>query len=251
MEFRLYPNPTNNVCTPFVYVKEYNAYLRFFNDGSSENLISIINNTNPLCMKVNGYDEKVILGEKIPNREMILEYLQHYDNINNNFLFFVKNTYVVPTFTLSKEEAFIKTVIRQIINAKYAKIIFSNFVKKFGYKKHGIYGFPTFEQLRRISINNLKKFGLGFKADRIWEGIRLIRKLKNNEFIKISGIGLWSKEILDVEIHKNYSFYPFWDKSGEKIKKVCGINLIEIAKKRKSFSGDIFLYAASYLESLK
>lgn len=251
MEFRLYPHPTDGICTPFVYIREQNTYSRYVFVGSSIYLISITNKVNSSDITVVGGDEKTIIGERRPNREMILDYLLHYESVSNNFLDYIKNTYVVPTFPLSKEEAFVRTIIRQIINAKQAKIMFSNFVKKFGYKKDGLYSFPSLEQLERVSIYDFKKFGLGFKAERMCLGIRMLKTIGEDEFIRMNGIGPWSKNILEVEIHKDYWFYPFWDKSGEKIKKNYGIDLIKIAQKSKELASDLYVYAASHMESIK
>jgi len=251
MEFRLYPHPTDSICTPFVYVRKQNAYSRYFFVSSSINLISITNQVNSSCITVVGGDEKTIIGKRRPNREMILDYLLHYECASDNFSDYVKNTCVIPTFPLSKEEAFVKTIIRQIINAKQAKRMFSNFVKKFGYKKGGLYSFPSLGGLERVSIYDFKKFGLGFKAERMWLGIKMLEAIGEDDFIQINGIGSWSKNILEVEIHKDYSFYPFWDKSGEKIKKNYGIDLIKIGRKSKKLAGDLYVYAASYMEFIK
>lgn len=251
MEFRLYPHPTDGICTPFVYIREQNAYSRYFFVGSSINLISITYKVNSSYITIVGGDEKTIIGERRPNREMILEYLLHCESVSENFLDYIKNTCVIPTFPLSKEEAFVKTIIRQIINAKQAKKMYSNFVKEFGYNKGKLYSFPSLEQLERVSICDFKKFGLGFKAERMWLGIKMFKTIGEDKFTQMNGIGPWSKNILEVEIHKDYSFYPFWDKSGDKIKKNCGIDLIKIARKSRKIAGDLYLYAASYLESVK
>lgn len=251
MEFRLYPHPTDGICTPFVYIREQNAYSRYFFVGSSMNLMSITNKVNSSCITVVGGDEKTIIGERKPNREMILDYLSHYESVRDSFLDYIRNTCVIPTFPLSKEEAFIKTVIRQVISAKQAKRTFSNFVKRFGYEKGGLYGFPNLEQLAQVSVYDFKKFGLGFKAERMWLGTKMLKIIRENEFMEMEGIGSWSKNILEVEIDKDYSFYPFWDKSGEKIKKICGVDLTKIARKSKKLAGDLYVYAASYIESIK
>ncbi len=251
MNFRLYPHPTDSICTPFVYVRERNAYSRYFFVGSSLNLISITNKVDSSYIFIVGGDEKTIIGERRPNREMILDYLLHCESVSKSFLDYVKNTFVIPSFPLSKEEAFVKTIIRQIINAKQAKKMFSNFVKEFGYKKDGLYSFPNLEQLERVSIYDFRKFGLGFKAERMWSGIRILKTMDKRELTQINGIGSWSKNILEVEAHKNYSLYPFGDKSGEKIKNICGIDLIKIARKSNKFAGDLYVYAASYMEFIR
>lgn len=251
MEFRLYPHPTDDICTPYVYTRGQNVYSRYFFVSSSMNLISIINKVDSSYITVVGGDEKIIIGKRKPNREMISDYLLHHNSVSDELLGYIKNTCVIPTFTLSKEEAFVKTIIRQIINAKQAKRMFSNFVKKFGYKKDGIYSFPNLEQLEKLSIYDFKKFGLGLKAERMWQGIKTLRTDGKDKFIQMNGIGPWSKNILEVEMHKDYSFYPFWDKSGAKIKKFCGIDLVKIARKSKKLAGDLYIYAVSYMESIK
>jgi len=248
MEFKLYPHPEDGICTPFIKVPERNVYSRYFNHNSSKRVVSIMNKKESSFFSIIGCDEKKIIGERRVDRKVILDYLLQVQSVSCEFLDYVMNTYVLPTFPISKEEAFIKTVIRQVISARQAKRVFSEFVKKFGYKKNGLYGFPTLEQLEKITINDLRKIGLGFKAERISSGINMLKRIRTGEFVQIDGIGRWSKAVLAVEAHKDYSFYPFWDKSGEKIKTNCGVDLVKIAQESEDLAGDIYVYAASYME---
>lgn len=243
MDYKLYPNPVHDICTPFVYDKKQKRYLRYFLNPDPQ-LIVIQNSGRNI--NIVGCNQRQIVWERIPQRKLLIDYIESYRIPNNDFIDYVKNTYVVPTFPLSEEEAFIKTVIRQIINATQAKKLFSNFVRKFGYEKNGIYGFPSSEMTAKISLSDLRQLGLGFKAKRILTGLRMIREGK--KIIELTGIGEWSKCILKVELNKDYSLYPFWDKSGVKINKICGIDLKKVAQDNETVAGGIYLYTASYLE---
>lgn len=247
MEFRLFPHPSTDVCTPYVYDKKRNCYSRYAYSGSSMILISIVPQNKGYDVLSEGWDIERIIGRRKPNRDMIIDYCSRIKG-NKNFVNFVKNTCVTPTFPLSLEEAFVKTVIRQLISAKQAKRLFSNFVEKFGYKKRVIYCFPNQKYFKNATIKDLNKIGLGFKATRILHGIKM---LKSKDITAIDGIGPWSKEILEVETKRDYSLYPFWDKSGIKIKEYCGIDLLKLSEKNSELAGDIYIYSASYLESLR
>lgn len=252
MEFRLFPNPSKGVCTPYQLIGDtHYIYARYFIADSTNKLITISINEHCNKIEVHGNDFEEILGDKSPDREIILDILGKDKYVNKNLLSYIKNTCVVPTFPLTFVEAIIKTFIRQIISAKQAKRLFSDFVKEFGYEDQGIFNFPSIEQIKDVQLSDFEYLGLGLKAKRIFNAIREIGEIKDLAVKKIKGVGPWSEEIMNVEISKNYSFYPFWDKSGEKILNKCGINLLEIAKRNKEIAGSIYVYSASYLESLR
>ncbi len=254
MEFKLYPQPVDDLCTPFVYLSQEKSYFRYYyTDTISLNLISIslVNETNLPHVQVSGINREMVIGKRQSNRRKIKDYFHCCQSMNHNFLNYFDTTFVIPSFTLSDEEALIKTIIRQVITAKQAKRMFSNFIKEFGEQKEGLYSFPSFAKLEKITVDDLKTFGLAFKATRICSGINRLLTEKKKEITSMNGIGPWSKAILQVEKNKDFSFYPFGDKSGEKIKKEFGIDLIQIAENDKELAGDLYIYAVSYLESKK
>jgi hypothetical protein len=244
MEYRLYPNPINDICTPFVYDKSHKKYLRYFLNPNPQ--LVVVQN-NGVGINVTGCTPEQIIGREIPQRELFINYIKAHCICTDDFMDYLKNTYIVPTFPLSEEEAFVKTVIRQIISAAQARKLFSNFVRIFGYEKNGIYGFPNSAMTIKVSLKDLEQLGLGFRAKRILSGLKMIRD--GGEITELRGIGPWSKCILEVELNRNYSLYPFWDKSGKRIKEVCGIDLKSIAQDNGAIAGSIYLYAASYLET--
>jgi len=244
MEYRLYPNPIKDICTPFVYDKNHKKYLRYFLNPNPQ--LVVIRN-NEIGINITGCNREQIVGCGMPQRELLINYVEVRCICTDDFIDYLKNTHVVPTFPLSKEEAFVKTVIRQIISATQARKLFSKFVRIFGYEKNGIYGFPDSTMAIKVPLEDLEQIGLGFRAKRILSGLKMIRD--GGEITQLSGIGPWSKCILEVELNRNYSLYPFWDKSGKRIKEVCGIDLKSIARDNRVIAGGIYLYAASYLET--
>ena len=250
MDFRLYPQPIENICTPFVFDPEKNIYSRYFLNNSSKSLVSLSlqKKINSYRVNVSGIDGTFIYGKELPNRDEIKNYFLVNKSINYSFIEFFENTIVIPTFSLSFVEAYIKTIIRQLITAKQAKKLFSDFIKNFGYCQNRIYGFPDKKNLEDMTVKDLQSIGLGFKGKRIYNGIRMINNFTEENKIELSGIGPWSKAILKVENCKSFSFYPFWDKSGEKIHKIIGIDLNLLAKDKPKLAGDLYIYAISFLE---
>lgn len=250
MNYRLFPKPSDDICTPYLRIGATDSYSRYHLDGSSIKQILLTGNQNH-SITVDGFNEMAILGANLPHRESLIEYLRTQKAISPSFFEYVKDFYVIPTFPLSREEAIIKTIVRQVISARQAKKIFSEFIKTFGYAYRGIYGFPSIEQLHGINKKQLLKFGLGFKAERIFRNLSKLEKNYDIDIAELEGIGPWSRNILEVELLKDYSLYPFGDKSGEKAKRVCGIDLNMLAKDDRTLAGHLYIYAASHMESLQ
>lgn len=253
MDFKIYPQPVGDHCTPFIYDIQQRTYSRYYYNGSSFNLIavSLSYDNNKPQVNVNGISKEILVGKKEPNKDKIFDYLKHNKGVSSCFLSYIRNTVVIPTYSITPEEAVIRIIIRQLINAKSAKKLFSNFVKIFGFQQDGIYGFPNPKQLEYVSLNDLNEIGLGFKSDRILSSIALINSQKSGEISRMSGIGVWSNSVLEVENNKTYSLYPFWDKSGLKIKEKIGIDLEQVSYCDRDLSGDLYIYAISYLENVK
>jgi|GEM_PF-6544231 len=247
MEFRLYPHPTVDICTPFVYNGEHNVYSRYYFGNSSTRLLSLA--FEACHVSVLGSDEKTVLGERLPNRKKLLQFLRNEKKVSRGFLNFIKNNYVIPTFPINREEAIIKTMIRQVISSQHAKKLFSVFVKTFGYERGGIFAFPGPEQLDSLAPYDLKELGFGYKAERICSVLETLKRDGEVEVDQIKGIGPWSRSILRVESCRDYSLYPFWDKSAEKAKIVCGVDIGNISQVNKFLAGDTYIYAVSYLEA--
>ncbi|MCU0289238.1 MAG: nucleoside 2-deoxyribosyltransferase [Acidobacteria bacterium] len=250
--FKLFPQPDDEICTPFIYQKDDGIYTRLMEEKSDTQWISIAKNGKNFL--VSGVEKEKLIGQRSISRERILDFISLNPSTNGNFLNYVRENTVIPTFTLSLHEALIKVLIKQLIGAKQAKKIFSAFIKNFGYNSNKGYAFPSIKVLKGLSLEDLKSMKLGYKAPRILEIIRQISQddiLKPQDFLskKIKGLGPWSQDILRMEFAKDYAFYPFYDLSGEKIFDECGVDLNHISKYDRGFAGDIYVYAASFLEN--
>jgi hypothetical protein len=247
MAFKIFPNPSKDICTPFIHANQENTFCRLHQTDSYTSLVSIIWNYQTGDMNVSGIEKEKLLGSRLPNRDDMLRYLKRVKLDDSIFARYVHEHYIIPVFSLSIEEAYVKVVIRQLINAKHAKRIYSEFIKKFGVMENKVYGFPNCNLLSEITLRELLDLGIGFKAERLFSGIRLLHM--GEPVNQLKGIGPWSSGILEMEQHKSYAFYPFWDKSGEKIKETCYVDLLDVAKKNRILAGDLYVYAASYLEA--
>jgi nucleoside 2-deoxyribosyltransferase len=109
--------------------------------------------------------------------------------------------------------------------------------------------------LKGLSLEDLKSIRLGYKAATI---LKIIRQISHDDLImphnflskQIKGLGPWSQDILRMEFEKDYAFYPFYDLSGKKIFEQCGVDLNRVAGYDRGFAGDIYVYAASFLENI-
>ena len=250
--FKLFPQPDEEICTPFIYQKDDRIYTRLL-DEQKTGWVSIAKNGKNIL--VSGVEKENLIGKRLISRERILDHLSLNSETNKNFLTYVRENTVIPTFSLSLHEALVKVLVKQLISAKQAKKIFSTFIKNFGYSTSKGYAFPSIRALKELSLEDLKPIRLGYKAARILEMIRQISrddmKMPQNFLSrKIKGLGPWSQSILKMEFEKDYAFYPFDDLSGKKIFEECGVDINHIAEYDREFAGDIYVYAASFLENM-
>jgi hypothetical protein len=251
MQLKLFPNPSNDLCTPFVFTSERDCFVRLYDSGSSHKHVVIQRRKKSGTVEVDGLPSSSVIGNRLPDRDRIQELIRLGRGIRHEFVEYVRTVVVVPTFSLCPAECFVRAVIRQLISAKQASRLFSDFVKYFGIQHRGSFGFPSASRLCRVQRNTYAKLGLGMKTERIQEGIKQILETPTVDPCALPGVGPWSRQILTVEKHKSYRFYPFWDKSGEKIHRVCGINLSRIAERQPDLAADLYIYAASFLESMR
>lgn len=242
MEFSLYPCPTNDIVTPFVYSKTKKEYSRLFKDGAKFKTVKIkFENGNVM---LDGLDEERLFGKRIPERDKLLEFVKARSSWE--FIEYVENNYVMPAFALSPEEALVRTIIKQVISARQAKKLMSDFIKAFGSFSQDMYAFPSKEQIESIEVDKLQKMGLGFKSKRI---VASVAGLDLSEsYTKIPGIGRWSAEMLNVEFNKDYCYYPFWDISSDKISRLLGFDTRQICDSNRKLAADLHLYSLSYFE---
>jgi len=248
MLFRIYPYPKDDICTPFIKGVNSKTFVRGVLCKNRIKKIELqLNGTGDL--RISGIDKKAIVGKRLPDRKKILEYIVQKSKIAKSFLKYIESVVVIPTFPLSKEEAFVKTVIRQVIRAKMAKIQFSFFIKTFGIKQSGIYCFPNAELLRKLSVSELEAMGYGFKANRIISGIKSLLNNPKIDIDCIRGVGPWSSRVIKSEVSKNYTLYPFFDLSCQKIYEVTGVDLLRLSRHDRILAGDVYIYSASFLEA--
>ena len=246
MVFKLFPQPSEEIFTPFKFDVNNNCYSRYVNVNGERKLISIFYDKKLNDIKVSGCKRETILGDNLPNRNLINEYLSDSECLVN-FKKYVNDNIIVPTYSLSLLESTIKTIIKQIITAKQAKILFSNFIRIYYDSNFGFYSFPSLSKLKKINENDLIDMGLGFKSERICNIVKTYSKCDTFDIDRITGIGEWSKSIINMEVQKNYLYYPYWDKSIDKINEVCKLNLRNI--KNNNLLSSLYIYGASYVEN--
>lgn len=251
MPIRLFPSPTEDCCTPYVQCADTKTFLRLANMGKGVGAVRLdmcdetaaavspLNNSHPVAKY------------RLPNRQSVIQYLRKQDEVCKPLLCYANEFQIIPAFSLSKEEAIIKAVVRQVIRASQAKKLISNFIKELGESDGPLFGFPALSMLARVSTHEYQKLGLGMKAERISS---IVTKLLINSkliYRDLHGIGPWTEAVLQVDLSHDYRHYPFEDKSGSKISDLFGIHLDSVSRKHKLLAADLYVYAASYMECTK
>jgi hypothetical protein len=247
MEFRLFPHPKNGDCTPFVAARN-GSFARYCNaENGHRKLVPISFVSDCSTVEIVGDEDFRVTGFRRPDRRKVLSYLER--NSSGGLRQYVDSTYVLPTYAPTAEEAFIKTVIRQVIRADHARALFSKFVNRHGYVMNGVHGFPTLPTLAEVPAAAYRDGRLGFKAGRLHAGLECLAMQGPGALASVRGLGAWSQSVIAVELGKDYQEYPFWDKSGEAIQQRFGIDLSVVARRDRVLAADLYIYGASLIES--
>ena len=98
--FKLFPQPDEEICTPFIYQENDGIYTRLAEEKSNTRLISIAKNGGDFL--VSGVKKEKLIGQRSISRERILDFLSLNPTANNNFLIYVREITVIPTNTFIK-----------------------------------------------------------------------------------------------------------------------------------------------------
>lgn len=241
MDFKVFPQPRPTQCTPFVQIST-TTYARYHNAGpSGRTLISASISPASGAIVLKGHGSDRIFGTRKPDRKRVLDFLAHHRR--RELLRYVESTNVVPTFAATLEEAFVKTLCRQLIRATHAATIFSCFIQEYGWSLDGIYGFPTLGTLVRLSLSDWRQSRFGFKAVRLYSGVQVLRTGTSTR--DLPGLGPWSAAVMDAELQKDYTYYPMEDRSGEVIETAFGVNAAAIARRDRKLAADLYIYGSS------
>lgn len=244
MLLKLFPQPTDEYITPFSYSVKTGEYLRYCDDGTR---VSVSLRNHEVDMRCEGDISARVFGIRSPNRAAVLKYCKN-SAANKSFIAYIESVYVVPTYSSSVEERFVRAVTRQIVSARQAKKTISRLIKKYGYCRGGVYAFPARDRMQKVTSDELKAMGLGFRADRIVLGLKALSSIQDVSS-DLQGVGPWTNAIMAVDKCRDYKHYPFWDKSGQKIIRIIGIDVDAVSTKDKALAADLYVYAASFLEN--
>jgi hypothetical protein len=250
MRLRLFPAPRQDECTPFTLPQNGEGFARLLHTTRGIQPAEIEIKKSRIASLVNPITGKVYISYRIPDRNLLKRYLRFSCKRDSSLVRFVENVFVIPTFSAGPEEALVKAILRQIVRAGHAKRLISDLIRRFGPARKGLYGFPSLSALRSAKRSDYAGLGLGMKTDRIVDCINRDPEIWQHEPESLHGVGPWTSAILRMDLNADYSFYPFDDKSGERIKEKCQIDLTTLAKSDPSLAGDVYVYAASYLETL-
>lgn len=248
MEFRLFPNPTPGVCTPYVATAQGRRFARLAYEGRRRIVVEVAFNRDDV--RVNGCPPERVIGSRRPHRRRLISWLSEQADVGSDFRAFVKSTIVVPTYAWTPEEAFVRTVIRQVIRASQAKRLYASFIQRFGIHDGLRYGFGPSQMLAYVSLSRLEELGLGFKARRIVSGLQAMNDGGLASLRTVTGIGDWSRQVLTVESKRDYCHYPIDDRSGQRIERECGISLSAARAESTELAADVYVYGASFVEDL-
>ena len=249
MAVRLFPEPTHG-CTP--YVLKDGMYQRYRHVDGMWHLVRLDSRSrNPRFAS-----QILDWRQRMPDREQMATWLRRQKGISNDFRDYVGTTVVVPTFSMCAAEALTRVFMRQIVTARQARRMFSDFVEGYGYRKGGVVGFPSPERFRRLRPDDFRGIGLGFRAERLVDAIACLRSFEISSLAdlmqeEVPGIGPWSRAILAVEAARDYSSYPFADKSGAAINMLTGADVADVAQLDLQLAADLYVYGASYVESTR
>lgn len=249
MAVRLFPEPTHG-CTPFVL--KNGMYQRYLHVDGKWHLVRLDSRSrNPRFASQNSE-----WRQRMPEREQLATWLRRQKGISSDFRDYVGATMVVPTFSMCAAEALTRVFMRQIVTARQARRMFSDFVEGFGYRKEGVVGFPSPERIRRLRPDDFMRVGLGFRAKRLVDAIACLQSFEISSLgyllqEEVPGIGPWSRAILAVEATRDYSSYPFEDKSGAAINMLTGADVAVVAQLDLKLAADLYVYGASYVESTR
>lgn len=249
MEVRLFPQPSEDYCTPFL--PERRGYRRYACHDGDWRLVTVDKWAKEPKISVDGGQ----LHQRMPDRDRLLEWICLAQGVREPFAQYASSHVVVPTFSMSLAEALTRVVMRQIVTVRQARKAFAQFTMRFGYRLNGAYGFPDLDTLRELSIGDYHEFGLGFRAQRLHHAIHSLdphsAPHQSIDLGRFPGIGPWSKAVLDTELNRDYAYYPFSDKSGEAILMHTGIDVAGVATRAPSLAADLYVYAASFVEALR
>lgn len=243
MDFRLFPQPRLGRCTPFVEVSSDRSYARYCHEGARRTRVSVTLGKNGSGLAKSGQRCRDVFGRRLPNRDRLIRVLR--DLRCRDLLRYAEGTLVLPTFSARVEEAFVRTVCRQLIRAAHAARLFSEFVREYGWSADGVYCFPSVEELAELGEADWRRSGFGFKAPRLCAGIQALRRRETQG--PLPGLGPWSASVMATELGKDYRFYPFWDRSGDVIKSTLKVDVQVIAERDDTLAADLYVYAASLL----
>lgn len=246
MECRLFPTPTADMCTPYVATEPGCRFERLVWHEGRTSIVGI--SCKGLQATTEGYEPARIVGDRTPDRETLVTWINGQEHVSGDFRRFIARTLVVPTYAWSPEEAFVRTVIRQVVRASQAKRLYSLFIKRFGVHDGVRYGLGACSELAQASPRELEKIGLGFKARRISTGLQVISTGALRSWSQVRGIGQWSERVLAVETLRDYCHYPFEDLSGQRIEITCGVSLKRARAHSIQLAADLYVYGASFLE---
>jgi N-glycosylase/DNA lyase len=116
-----------------------------------------------------------------------IDYFKEYFDLNNDYGKITKSLSVFPELKQAVnfgkgirifKQDFYETVVSFIISAnnniKRIQKIIENLCEKVGDKMDGYYAFPTAKQLQKLTIEDFKQMGLGYRAPYLYETCRII-----------------------------------------------------------------------------
>ncbi len=170
-------------------------------------------------------------GEEVILKSEDIEYFKNYFDLANDYQKIVSDLSAFPELKEKVEygkgirilrQDFYETVFSFIISANNnitrIKGIIERLCERYGEEKDGYYAFPTLEQLKKATVEELKSLGLGYRAEYIYTACRQYEDLpslsgKNIEeinatLLSIKGVGQKVADCITLFGLHNGSSYP-------------------------------------------
>lgn len=246
MVFRIFPGAATDLVTPFRWDPRHGAYVRLVGNGRHKASIAIGMVDGAVVVEGPDWAKRAVAGQPLAAWPSLRPSLGPRTSIA--FRRFVQTTLVVPTFSATPWEAYVRVVLRQVVRAGEAKRRLSRLAMNLGPTSGYAVGMPTPSQLRAVGHTRLVRLGMGFRAACLIRGSRAFDEHgQRRSSGPLPGIGPWSAKVLTSDLTHRLDQYPMDDLSGEKIRKTCGLDLTAVPS---PFRGDLYAYGAAFMETL-
>lgn len=193
----------------------------------SDRIINIKENNKCLLIESNNEDNlENIIKEYLDLKRDYNKINDYLVSIDNNLKKDIEKCKGYKILKQDKFEMFISYIISQNNNVKRITKIINNLSEHYGkkviFKNKEYYLFPTYNELKDITLDELKTLGLGFRDKYVYDALNKLKENKNflddleklsteeslKELMSINGIGLKVASCILLFAYSRFDTYP-------------------------------------------